>query len=158
MWSCSLVKRSIPTTKLRAWKQGADDYVVRPVSNRELLARVRAMLRLRRAEELRRAQMHELRERVKELNCLYGISELIEKAEFSLPRILQGAVDLIPPAWQYPEITCARIVLDEQTFQTRSFREGTCRQSHDIRVHGGRTVGSRSITWKSVPKRMKAPS
>lgn len=32
-------------------EEGADDYIVRPVSNRELLARVRAMLRIQRADE-----------------------------------------------------------------------------------------------------------
>jgi PAS domain S-box-containing protein len=117
-------------------EEDADDYVVRPVSNRELLARVEAMLRLRRAEKTRRAQMHELRERVKELNCLYGISKLIETADLSLPEILQGTAELIPPAWQYPDIACARIVIDDQVCQTEGFRETAWRQSRAIRVHG----------------------
>ena len=115
---------------------GADEYIVRPVSNREFLARVAAMLRIQRAEEMQRAQMRELRERVKELNCLYGISKLIERADLSLPEILQGVVELIPSAWQYPEIVCARIVLEEQTYQTTGFRETIWKQSRDIQVHG----------------------
>ncbi|MEA1952047.1 MAG: LuxR family transcriptional regulator, partial [Planctomycetota bacterium] len=48
---------------------------------------------------------HALRERLKELNCLYEISRLVESRGGSLAEILQGAVDLIPPSWQYPE-TC----------------------------------------------------
>jgi PAS domain S-box-containing protein len=117
-------------------EKGSDGYIVRPNSNRELLARVEAMLRLHRAEELQRAQMRELRERNKELNCLYGTSKLIEQADLSLPEILQGTVELIPPAWQYPEIACARIVLDDRVFQTRGFRGTDWKQSCDIRVHG----------------------
>ena len=55
---------------------------------------------------------HSLGERIKELNCLYSISKLRERTDFSLEDILQAIVDLIPPAWQYPEITCARIIFD----------------------------------------------
>jgi PAS domain S-box-containing protein len=115
---------------------GADDYIVRPVSNRELLARVGAMLRIQRAEKMRRVQMHELQERIKELNCLFGISKLIEQAGLSVPEILQGTVELIPPAWQYPEITCARIVLDDRDFLSQGFREAPWSQSSDVLVQG----------------------
>ena len=49
-----------------------------------------------------------LQERTKELNCLYGISGLVGKQGVSLREVLQGTVEPIPSAWQYPEITCAR--------------------------------------------------
>jgi len=76
----------------------------------------------------------QLRERVKELNCLYGISKLIQDTDLSLREILQGTLERIPPAWQYPEITCARIVLDDQTYETPGFRETIWKQSCGIRV------------------------
>jgi signal transduction histidine kinase len=41
-----------------------------------------------------------------------------------LNEILQSTVELFPPAWLYPEITSARIVLDEQSFFSQDFREG----------------------------------
>ena len=34
-------------------------------------------------------------ERIKELNCLYGISKLVEKPGITFDEIIQGAVDLI---------------------------------------------------------------
>jgi PAS domain S-box-containing protein len=77
-----------------------------------------------------------LRERVKELNCLYGISQLIEKRSISFEEIIQGAVDLIPAAWQYPEITCARIILGDLKFKTNNFRKTDWKQVGDIFVHG----------------------
>jgi len=86
-------------------------------------------------EELQK-RTHDLGERVKELNCLYGISELVEKERISLEEILESTVELIPPSWQYPEITCARIVLENQTFKTNNFRETAWRQTSDIAVHG----------------------
>lgn len=77
-----------------------------------------------------------LRGRVKELNCLYGISHLVEKQGISLEEIIQGTVDLIPSSWQYPEITCARIILGDQESKTKNFRVTDWRQACDITVHG----------------------
>ncbi|MDZ7774608.1 MAG: hypothetical protein U5L09_02835 [Bacteroidales bacterium] len=37
-----------------------------------------------------------LEERIKELNCLYGLSELINTPELSREELLQSAVELIP--------------------------------------------------------------
>ncbi|MGB6838528.1 MAG: hypothetical protein WBF66_12605 [Dehalococcoidia bacterium] len=74
-------------------------------------------------EETLRKVEHELRERVKELNCLYGISGLVETPGTSLQEILQGTADLIPPSWQYPEVTCGRIIVNGQEFRTANFRE-----------------------------------
>ena len=53
-----------------------------------------------------------LRERVKELRCLHDASEAIRVAK-GPDELLASVVRLIPPGWQYPEITCARITVDE---------------------------------------------
>ena len=87
------------------------------------------------AEETLRERMHQLGERVKELNCLLNISRLVEKRDISLGEILQGTVDLIPPAWQYTEITCARIILEGQEFKASNFEETNWRLVRDIIVH-----------------------
>ena len=50
-----------------------------------------------------------LRERAKELSCLYRIRRIFEEAADSPDEVLQRIAGLIPPAWQYPEITAARI-------------------------------------------------
>ena len=54
----------------------------------------------KRAEELLRKQAHDLGERVKELNCLYGISKIRERPDIAFEEMLQEIVDLIPPSWQ----------------------------------------------------------
>lgn len=73
-----------------------------------------------------------LTERIKELNCLYGISNLFENQDVSLSWILQRAVELIPAAWQYPENACARIRLDGNEYTTRHFKESRYRQNAKI--------------------------
>lgn len=81
----------------------------------------------------RRAQV-ELRERVKELKCLYGIAKLAEKPEISLEEILKGIVMLLPPAWLYPEHASARIFLDGKSFVTPLFQESAQSQAAQIVV------------------------
>jgi len=75
-----------------------------------------------------------LRERVKELTCLYGIAQIIERPGISLEEILQGIAELLPPAWQYPEITHGRIILDECSYSTKKFKEGKQKQTTSIVV------------------------
>lgn len=83
----------------------------------------------------RRAQV-ELRERVKELTCLYGIAKVVERPNIALKEILQGIVKLLPPAWLYQEIASARIILDRYTYSTPHFREDDQKQSANIDVDG----------------------
>ncbi len=63
----------------------------------------------------RRAQAA-LRERIKELSCVYGIAQLVEQPGITLERILGGIADLLPPAMRYPDISSARILLDDKEY------------------------------------------
>jgi C4-dicarboxylate-specific signal transduction histidine kinase len=85
--------------------------------------------------ELRRLS-RDLSERVKELNCLYAISKLRDRHGVSTDEVLQDIVDLIPSAWQYPEITCARLSLDGREFKTIPFVETAWELVSDIVVNG----------------------
>jgi two-component system, NtrC family, sensor kinase len=77
-----------------------------------------------------------LRERVKELTCLYGIAKVVERAGEDLGSALEGIVALLPPAWQYPESTEARITVDERTWQTPGFGSASSSQAADVHVAG----------------------
>jgi PAS domain S-box-containing protein len=87
------------------------------------------------SEEDLRKSMDALGERIKELNCLFGVSRLVEKRNISLDDIFQGVVDLIPPACQYPQITCARLNINQQEFQSENFRETAWRLDKEIIVN-----------------------
>jgi PAS domain S-box-containing protein len=89
----------------------------------------------RNIDERRRAEQA-LRERLKELQCIVGISRLAEKPELPIEDLVQGAVSLLPSAWQYPEICGARIALDSKEFKTANYRETEWSQSADIKMDG----------------------
>lgn len=54
-----------------------------------------------------------LQERVKELTCLYGMSQIAKQIDISLEDLLYRIMELIPPAWQYPELTQTRIIMNK---------------------------------------------
>jgi hypothetical protein len=80
--------------------------------------------------------MHALLERVKELNCLYGIAQIVERFPASLDDIMSGAVRILPPAWQYPETACARIVIENRRYESDGYIQSAWRQAAPIRVSG----------------------
>ena len=76
-----------------------------------------------------------LRERIKELNCLYGISQLADRFSDSIEDLLTNLVNLLPPSWQYPEITCARIIFKDKAYKTKGFKVTKWRQSSRIPMY-----------------------
>ncbi|MBD3414909.1 MAG: PAS domain S-box protein [Candidatus Aminicenantes bacterium] len=88
------------------------------------------------AEAAKEKTLHDLGERNKELKLLYEVSRLSSKADLSLEEFLQKSADLIPPAWRYPEITCAQITIDNQKYKTKIFKKSQWDQCEDIRVNG----------------------
>jgi len=123
---------------------------IRPVFRENQVIGIQGVLtditEYKQAKEALREKTHDLGKRVKELNCLYSISRLLEKTNISLEETLQETVDLIPPSWQYPEITCARVILQDQTFTTDNFNETVWKQACDIMVHGER-IGALEVIY-----------
>jgi PAS domain S-box-containing protein len=95
-------------------------------------------------QELRRHQQDLetiVEERTKELNCLHRLSNLIEEYDDSVEEILGRVPDLLVSASQYPEIACARVVLDDHVFTSEPFQEGPWSLSAAIMAEG-RMVGT----------------
>jgi len=108
-------------------------------------------------EETLRERTYELGERVKELNCLFASSSLAEKPGISLEEILQGTVELIPPALRYPESTCARMTWDGREFRTKNWGETDCRLTSNIVVQRER-IGTLEVgRLEEIPKNEESP-
>ncbi len=76
-----------------------------------------------------------LRERIKELNCLYGIAKLAEIHSDSIENLLSDLVNFLPFSWQHPEITCARILFKGSTYKSKGFKISKWRQSSQIYMY-----------------------
>jgi signal transduction histidine kinase len=63
-----------------------------------------------------------LKERIKELTCLYRIADIANRPDLGLDEIMSHIVDLIPPSFQYPELASARLMIDGSTYQSANFQ------------------------------------
>lgn len=86
-------------------------------------------------EELER-KTRELKERIKELNCLYAISKLNQIPGLSLDEFFKKTLDIIPSGWQFPKDTAVRIVFDQKEYTSKSFLETHPNLASKIRIAG----------------------
>ncbi|NQT20038.1 MAG: PAS domain S-box protein, partial [Planctomycetes bacterium] len=70
----------------------------------------------RRHQEEKDKLLHELGERVKELDCLYGLSQVNQKPDISQSEIFQETARLLRSAFQYPDIASARVSCEGRVF------------------------------------------
>jgi two-component system sensor histidine kinase/response regulator len=100
---------------------------------------------------------HDLGERVKEMNCLYGISKVTELPGINFEQILTKVVNLIPQACQYPENTCARIVFQDTEFKTENFQKTIWSQASNISIDGQDMGVVEVVQLKEIPDMDEGP-
>lgn len=59
-----------------------------------------------------------LRERIKELQCLYAVSRIAQKEDLGFEGMVNAFVAAIPQGWQWPEVLWAGLVLDGRSYGT----------------------------------------
>lgn len=75
----------------------------------------------RRGREENRKLIHDLGERVKELTALHQTASVLQQESAEVSAILREIALLLPVAFQYPEITAARVRLGENEWATPGF-------------------------------------
>lgn len=96
-------------------------------------------------ESALRRRTHELSERVKELECLYAISNCIRNPQKRLHEILAEVVNAIPLGYQHPRLTSVCVTVADKEFRSSGFREGTASDRCNL-VVGGKRVGSIQVS------------
>ena len=97
--------------------------------------------------------MDKLKERVKELNCLYGLTKIVKDSKLSIGEALQKIVELLPPSWRYPDVTCTRINLDGREFKTDNFKETKWSQISNI-IADNKKIGVLEVYYLKEKPRM----
>ncbi|HPJ44045.1 MAG TPA: PEP/pyruvate-binding domain-containing protein [Spirochaetota bacterium] len=75
-----------------------------------------------------------LRERAKELNCLYQVEEILSCYNGSLHDMFMSIIDIIPSGWQYPEICQARILFQGIEYKKESYTPTEWADIAEIRI------------------------
>ena len=78
--------------------------------------------------------LNDLKERAKELNCIYNIEETLKDFDLPLKQVLAALPDIILTGWQYPEQTSVLIHHDDLNYTSRNFSESKWFQVSDIYI------------------------
>ncbi len=101
--------------------------------NAELSA---AKLKLEAEIANRPLDQRQLQQRFKHLNCLYGLSKIVNRQEIPLEQIFQETVSLIRDAYKYPNAMCVRINFDGIQYKTDNFKKSELGRKTQIKAHG----------------------
>jgi len=89
--------------------------------------------------EQRSSAQKTLEKRIRELDCLFGLSKLVEQPGISLEEIFAQATNLICNAYQYPDKTCVRTTFEGVKYETDNFERSDSSQYADIKVRDEKT-------------------
>lgn len=86
------------------------------------------------AEERLIKMNHDINERVKELRCLYRLSELANNPAIAMDVLLQESVRMIPNSYQHSKEACTRIYFSGKVFESDNFFESHWKQESYIKI------------------------
>lgn len=80
-----------------------------------------------------------LRERAKELNCMYEVEKVLNRIERPMDEAFINLVDVIGPGWQYPDICSVGLCIEDKVYKSDGFEESEWKISAAIKVNGDPT-------------------
>jgi len=102
-------------------------------------------------------QKHILNERLKELRCLYRVTEILQEINVHPGKIIPKLIPHIVQAYQHPEFTAVRILVEGIYFQSDNFMETPWIQSSVIFV-SDKEVGKIEVLYlKEMPENDEGP-
>lgn len=110
-----------------------------------------------RTEEQNKKLLHDLGERVKELTALHGVAQMMGDRTRSVPSLMEEVVSALPPAWQYPEITSARIRFDGVDYTSEEFATSSWKQSCEVTLADGRPLVMEIFYLTEKPAEWEGP-
>ncbi|MDX1661669.1 MAG: PAS domain S-box protein [Gemmatimonadota bacterium] len=104
----------------------------------------------RRTEERLREVAVDLRERVKELECLYEVDRALARVNGAWDAGLQEVVDAVPPGFQYPDRVAAHLELWDRSWSSSGWVRSEW--SLGVPVHvAGEEAGELEVCFSSEP-------
>jgi diguanylate cyclase (GGDEF)-like protein/PAS domain S-box-containing protein len=105
----------------------------------------------------RKQMERQIRERMKELQAIYSLSEVVEKEDITPDELYKEILVFLSKSWQYPEACCTRIIMDDREYRSNNFAETDWMQSAPIKVYG-KVVGKIEIGYlEQKPQEYEGP-
>lgn len=95
------------------------------------------------------AILHDLRERTKELSCLYKVDEILARSEATVDELLDEVAAALPAGWQFPDVCQALILAEGSTHETPGLQPSPWVQTAPILVQG-EEIGRVEISYREA--------
>jgi PAS domain S-box-containing protein len=119
--------------------------IARDITNRKL------------TEQEKEKARYALNERVKELTTLYKTSQLLQAEKKPIHEVLQEIAFILPPGWQFPAITAARVSLAGMEFVTTNFKEFKHSQCAKFTTYNGLNGTIEVVYLEDCPEEVEGP-
>lgn len=96
------------------------------------------------------------KERLKELRAINQTSKIIEEG-LSIDETLDAICDILPPSWQYPKHTVARISFEGKSYTSENFKETPWVQREDFVTIDNKKGRIEIFYLKQMPKEDEGP-
>ncbi len=123
---------SIPVEyKTAPMRNDRDEIVATVVTFRDITER-------KRAEEEKKITFHQLGERVKELGALHLAAQIFQDTQKTTSDVLEEIASILPAAWQYPDISAARVTYGGAESTTPNYSDTLWKQSAAFATKDGK--------------------
>jgi len=92
------------------------------------------------------ASLDTLKERAKELDCLYQVDEILGNSGLTLTEMFERIVLVLPSGFRFPEVCRVEIAYDNHRYQSADFARSRISDGVDIKA-GGKVVGRITVTY-----------
>lgn len=112
---------------------------------------------MKQSDELNKKFIETLKERVKELNCLYQIDEVMKNEDLPIEEVIKSIIKILPIAMQYPNYSRVRIIYENKTYESEDFQETKWMMKSDLIIKR-KVIGSIEVFYtKSFPDVYEGP-
>ncbi len=101
--------------------------------------------------------LHDLRERTKELTCLYRVDEILARSTATVDELLDEVAAALPAGWQFPDVCQAFILAEGRSHETPGLQPSPWSQAAPILLQG-EEIGRIEVSYReAMPKADEGP-
>lgn len=109
------------------------------------------------AEKEKDITLNNLGERVKELQTLYTVGNMLQDEIITLDKLVKQVAETLPPGWQYPEITAVRVCMAGKEYRTANYKSTPHSLQAETKTSKNTKVGIEVVYLDEMPQLDEGP-
>lgn len=124
---------------------------------KRLETRKKSFTEVRHSADTLEKTSHDLRERTKELECLYKISNILNEPNLYPEKVYEKILKAIVLSYQFPKITESRLIIGDKVYKTKGFKNSKWKQTSPILIDKEKIGALEVVYLKKCPSNFEGP-